>query len=304
MANLPGKIIGQKGIFLQPRRFGRDDSGYYQEYVYQGTSQDVVNAAFNLDIAGWTYAFEELHGGISRVTAKAGWSAYSGGPPNDPPENVWELTQQDEQKNLLEADFPFSDTTVLNNINLQSYINSDLNSAKTADCISKMLQDPVSQGWNDGSSTFAGSTVAYEFDSGAGGADTESVIHLPAGDYQAAKSLYFLLKRGVTSFPVEASLIRHTQLVSNVTVVYASYFNTNRLISSNSMVYLEGVPSGLLFQVPNEPSPSQFIQTPGDLLYGWRKVRPNVTRLAAYKWRIVQDYQFGLWAVRAYGAVL
>jgi hypothetical protein len=304
MANKPAKILGNKGIYQQPVRFGRDDAGYFQEYTYQGTTKEIFNAAFSLDLAGWQYDFEELHGGISKVTAKAGWSAYSGGPPNDPPENVWELTQQDEQKNILEADFPFSNTTVLNDINLSSYINSDLNSGKTADCISKMLQDPVSQGWNDGTSTFAGSTVAYIFDDGAGGTDSDSVIHLPANDYEAAKSLYFILKRGVTSFPVEASLIRHTQIVSNVTVVQAGYFNVNRVISSSSMISLEGVPYGLLFGVPIAPSPSQFIQTPGDLLYGWRKVRPNVSRLAATKWRIVQDYQFGLFVVRMFGAVL
>lgn len=127
---------------------------------------------------------------------------------------------------------------------------------------------------------------------------------LYAADYDAAHSLYLLLKKGVSNFPVEASVIRHTSLVSNLYTVKASATNINRIIAGTSLTSLEGVPSELLFDVPTSPTPSQFIETVGDLQYGWKKHRPNVTRLARFKWRIVLNYQFGLWPVKLFGGVL
>ena len=60
----------------------------------------------------------------------------------------------------------------------------------------------------------------------------------------------------------------------------------------------------LLFNIPATPTPTQYIETAGDLRYAWRKPRPRVTRQSANKWQIVQSYQFGLWAVKIYGDVL
>jgi hypothetical protein len=123
-------------------------------------------------------------------------------------------------------------------------------------------------------------------------------------DATSALSLYLLLKSGVKSFPVEATIIRRSRLVSNSYTVQASQTNCNRIISTASMSSIEGVPGDILFSVPTPPTVVQLVETAGDLKYGWRKVRPNVTRSAYSKWRIVQTWQFGLWPVRLFGAVL
>lgn len=306
MKTTPPVIIGQKGAFAQPVQFGRDDSGSFQRYSFEGTTREVLQVAESLDLGGWVYTFTELHGGRSKVEARSGWGNFkSNYDPAADVENIWELEQQDTTKPLLAADFPFSFTSGLNDLNLNSYISSSMNSDKTRDALADMVGIPGGY-WQDSALTFntPSNYPSYTFDDGLGGEDSEKLIHLPTADYAAAKSLYYLIKGNTDSFQIEASIIRHSQLVSNLYSRQASYSNVNRIISPASMISVEGTPSGLLFQIPPSPAAIQFIETPGDLQYGWRKVRPNVTRLAAYKWRIQQNYQYGQWPLRLYGGVI
>jgi hypothetical protein len=299
-------IIGQKGAFLQPVQFGRDDSGRFQRYMYEGTTREVLQAAYAFDLGGWVYTFTELHGGRSRVEARAGWAGgfKNNYDPNTDDENIWELEQQDTTKPLLSADFPFGSVNLSNNqsgVALQKVLDgqasfNDPNNNNPGVPGSILAGQPGVSG--------EGSTqISYVFDNGADTTDP-TVIHLPSSDYPLVRSLYLLIQKGVDSFPIEASVIKHSSLVSNVNSVKASYFNMNRIISSASMYSVEGAPTELFFNIPFAPTVTQFIETYGDLQYGWRKVRPSVTRLAAYKWRIQQSYQFGLWSVKLFGGLI
>ena len=207
------------------------------------------------------------------------------------PENIWEMEPSDTEKELLGVNFPNG------SINLSS--------KDSREAVAKILTDDSAKWYPpyiSGGGNVTANGIYYIFDSNA--PESDNSIVLPEIDYAPAYSLYLLMKAGMTSFPVEASVIKHTQLVSNQYAVKASFINVNRLLSSSSLYSVEGAPSALLFDVPVNPAPSQFIEDPGDLQYAWRKVRPSVTRLAQFKWRIVQNYQFGLWAVNPWGSVI
>ena len=308
---VPPKInTGQNAFNAYLQRgytFGKNDSGNFQNFHYKGVQADVFALVDTFIVEGWSYTVTPfLGGGMAELEAHAGWASSQPGYPSgsgaEVPENIWELDSQDTQKNLLEADFPNGPSLVLT-------------AKESRDALAKILQNPnyvwVPPGTGAGTCTdIAGTGVTYYFDSatsqntpGNPGYSATN-YHLLASDYAACYSLYLLSKSGMEVFPIEASVISHTQLVSNQYAVQASFLNVGRIISSASMYSMEGVPNSLLYAVPTIPTPSQFIETAGDLQYGWRKVRPKVTRLAYFKWRIAQSYQFGLWATKAYGNVL
>jgi hypothetical protein len=286
-----------KGVWLQPGlSFGFEESGGFNRFTIAGTDQEVADYINAGNLNGWNYTLENLKGGLAKVNVSAGWTNQGG---SEVPENIWELDPAETDKDLLDADFPNGSIAGL---------------SAAFSTVSDMVSSGTNYNWVDASqtaSTYDASLPAYGFDDlpnplrtdGSGQLDDPLNISLPSADYASAKSLYFLIKKHA-GFPIEASIIRHTQLVSSLYPVQASFNNCNRIISSANMIAIEGMPNGLLFSVPSEPSPAQFIETPGDLQYGWRKVRPAITRLSRIKWRIVQNYQFGLWAVKLYGQVL
>jgi hypothetical protein len=179
-------------------------------------------------------------------------------------EDVWELDPNETEKDLLDADFPFGSLAQISKVN--------------KDRIADAIQRPGD--FIDKSPAFTGSNIG------------------------AAYSLYLLMKNGHKSFPVEATVIRRSRMVSNSYTVQASQLNCRRLLSAASLSSVEGVPGDILFSIPATPTVTQFIETAGDLQYGWRKLRPNVTRVTLSKWRIVQVWQFGLWPVRIFGTVI
>jgi hypothetical protein len=294
VANVKAILNGQRGSYLQPNWVqGRNDSGAFQSFNYEGTAEEVSAVAVIFDQANWTWTLTGLPAGRAKLEAHAGFpfnSAHGTSYTGETPENIWELDPNDVQKEILEADFP----------------NGSLNLSSKASraAVAELVKAETVVWWPavGGGGTADANDKHYSFEDAAVASD--DVIALPTIDFAPAYSLYLLMKAGVNAFPVEASVIRHTQLVSNQYEVQASFINVGRLISTGSMTSVESTPSGLLYSVPNTPTPSQFIETSGDLQYGWRKIRPSVTRLAQFKWRIVQNYQLGLWAVKLFGQVL
>ena len=321
--------VGYYSWLQKGYEYGTNDSGPWQRFTRRGLNTDIEQWYQTLVNAGWIVKVTRevvnstSNQGISTIEANCGW-AFPWLYGIETPENIWEIDPEDAQKNLLEADFPFSYTSGLNSVNLSSKL--------TSDAITKIIQDDAAtwypSGTTDNPSAYGiahANQVAYLFDDGnltvaapaqpaasTSGSTvvanaptgTYTFVHLPSADYAAAYSLYLLMKAGNEVFPMEASVIRHSQLTSNQYAVKASYNNMSRLISTASMYSLEGVPTTLLFNVPALPTAAQFIETMGDLQYGWRKVRPAVSRLSRMKWRIVQNYQFGLWPIRTFGSVL
>lgn len=277
--------------------YGRNDSGPFQTWIEEGLDADIDTNAANFLNSGWTYTVTRKKNGMSHMEAHAGWtggSSYT----SEVLENIWELDPMYVDKSILEADFPNGSAVTLG-------------SKKTRAALGVIMANDTGV-WSPnipgttGTANYGGNNfpLTYLFDDGVGGADTTSVIHLLVADYAPAYSLYLLMKAGVSAFPVEASAIRHTQLLSNLYTVQAGYSNVGRIISTSSMTSVEGVPTGLLYAVPFTPTPTQFIETSGDLQYGWKKMRPSVTRLALFKWRVVQNWQLGLWPIKLFGTVL
>jgi hypothetical protein len=131
--------------------------------------------------------------------------------------------------------------------------------------------------------------------------NTYTYLPCPSADYQAAFTLYKLMQSGVSDFPLEASVLKHTRFFSSLYGTSLAYSHINQIISTGSMASIEGA-SGLFFiTLPTQPTPGQYIVLPGDLQYGWYKTRPSVSRVNSWKWRTEQHYQFGLWPVALFG---
>ncbi len=282
MSNSRFTINGKKGAHEQPLAYGLNDGGFYSHQVFEGTAADIQAKAAGYSNLGVRYEVENLHGGRAKLTAYLTWANANQLGQEVPVEN-WELDPQEVEKDLLDADFQHGSLTAL--------------SSSDRATIAGLINNGIS--WN-------GSTNPVMLP-GSSGSNESHTLATPLGN---AYSFYLLMKAGVRSFPVDASVIRHTSNVSSEYSVKVSFANSGRIFSSASLISIEGVPSDLLFDVPTAPNATQYIETaptlttPGDLQYGWRKVPPSVQKMALQRWQITQNYQFGLWAVRLYGAVL
>ncbi len=288
----PPVINGTSGAYKQPSTFGRDGSGFFSVFNYEGTSAAVLAEAASWEASGAQYEVTDLHGGRKRLTARISGGSGSGSSSTEEPENVWELQAQESTKDLLEADFGNFEGTI--------GAGEAAISKKTREFLGKIAAHEISGHWDENTFQTDGADT-YIFD---GSASNGPIYGLPTADVDKARSYYFLIKAGVTSFPIEASVVRHTQIVSNTYAVQASFTNVGRILSTNSFQSTEGVPSSLLFGLPATPSSTQFIETANDLAYGWRKSRPSVSRLSFIKWQITNSWQFGLWATKIYGNVI
>jgi hypothetical protein len=319
--------------------YGINDTGPWQRYKASGRNADVEGLANELANAGWTVTVtrnvvvdgsgsgdtgfnpETADYGISTVEAQAGWQfpqIYG----TETPEDIWEFDPQDIQQDLTKADMPFATVAPL-------VAPVPFSVITTANAVKQMIDSNYTFIWADpgtpdvnGDPTPFGSVGSaqqnpttgatlqiYAFDDAPNPIQDGSLIdpteiHLPPADYVTAKNLYYALKAGQTEFPQEASIIRHSMVTSNQYAQEASYANVDRIISSSSMYNIEDVPTDIFFSVPSTPIPTAFLVTPGDLQYGWRKIRPNVTRLNRWKWRIQQNYLFGLYPTQFFGLAL
>lgn len=267
-------INGHKGCHQQPTRYGKNESGFYSVVSYEGTSREIKIRAAAYDAIGAVYEVEEMHGGFCRLNVYLTW-ANAGQVAQETPVSVWELDPNEVEKDLLDADFPFAST----------YVPPDEHFGIGA--VSRQNRMAVKTALD---------TVPED--------DSLPPALFDDGTYESALALYFLMRAGVRAYPVNAMVIRHTQVVSNRYSNKVAMTNCGRILSTSTLIALEGVPSDLLFDVPTEPSVTQSIQSPGDLQYGWRKAWPQITESAYQKKQIVRRWQFGLWALKIHGAVL
>lgn len=264
---IPPVINGLRGAFKQPEVWGRNDTGYWWDYHCKGTAAEIQTEAHSLDLIGAEFIVTQLHGGMAEVRAQIATA------PNGAQqvESFWELDPNEVEKDLLSADFPHGTISAI--------------SADEKKIIKKAIDDSI---------TLDEAKEALKKD------PDEPTLELSA----SAESIYRLMLFGATSFPVEASVIRNTQIVSSVYTVAASANNVNRIYSTATLIWEMGAPPFLLFGVPESPTATQFIETAGDLVYGWRKIRARVSRINYLKWQICFNYQFGLWAKKLYGEPL
>lgn len=265
---------GPKAWLQAGLKYGWNDSGPFQSYSKEGTQTEIEDLVQGFINAGWNYTVTRMKGGICRIEGNTK-SPLGGNPATEELENVWELEGNEVSKDVLEADFPFSGT----------------NSAGYD------IATPISS--NDRQ------LIRSALDRSDLTSDLKIGTAFATADYAAgAIAMYKLMKSGVTNFPVTASVIRHTKVVSNQYQVQCSFNNVGRLITQSNMYSVEGVPGTLLFAVPTFPTVTQYIEDSGDLVYAWRKPMPSVTRQSSVKWRVSQLWQYGLWATKLYGAAI
>ncbi len=117
----------------------------------------------------------------------------------------------------------------------------------------------------------------------------------PASDYD---KLFKQVQRGLKSAQVRTPTLRHTQTVSNTYAIQVSFANVGRLLSTASLISLEGVPTDLLFNLPTGTT------TIEDAAYSWLKGDPTVRIAAGRRIQIEQEWEYDLWSTIVYQAVL
>jgi len=295
-------------------RYGVNDQGAYQEYTERGPGALVDQDMQNFFIPnGWTCDVTSEKAGFKLLVARAGWFGNPGVTDwaNELAGNIWEMEPSRTDKSLLDADFPFGTL----NMNIEP-IGNCLGSAGSRQAIRAALDDsnPI---WGDAGGGVFGVVLSnmtcYVFDDGSEppyaptvAEDGYTYFSCPSADAQIAFTLYKIMHSGVTSFPVSSRTIKHTQLFSSQYETLVSYANVDRVISSASMVNVEGANDfdPAVWTVPQYNPPVNYVASPGDLQYGWLKETPEVSRISNCKWRTVNRYQFGLWLTQLYGQVL
>ena len=110
VANVKAILNGTKGSYLQPGWVqGRNDSGQFQSFFYEGTAEEVSAVAVIFDHVNWTWTLTGIAAGRAKLEAHAGFPFVSGNGTTyngETPEDIWELDPNEVQKDLLDADFP------------------------------------------------------------------------------------------------------------------------------------------------------------------------------------------------------
>lgn len=250
-------LTGLRGAFYQPATWGRNESGNYSLWTFEGSKPEVrALAAAYAQIQGLSYEVKESFGKY-RLDVRFPWNMQGIDPRTDKVE-AWEMFANTVEKDILSTNIP---TGILN--------------ALTAQQIAKirfLLTDPP----DPGDAANYPAQADFVLDSG--------------GDGLAAYTVWIRMKKGVLNFPEEAPVLRHTLTTSNQFAIPASLHNVRLLISTGSMYNFEGAPANYLFNLPVDTAPTDPL-----LAYGWRKVFPTIQQVALLKWQIVQEYHYGLW---------
>lgn len=113
--------------------------------------------------------------------------------------------------------------------------------------------------------------------------------------------LYRILNRGDVGWLVDAPVLRHTLTVSQFWQGYASQLYVRRIIRTNALITMEGVPLFTQSFMPNLSDPSPATYDGVTVYYGWLKFRPRVVQSAYNKAQITQLWKWGLWPGILYG---
>lgn len=102
---MSNRINGKRGAFLQPLRYGVDESGPYTMIVFKGTVTDVKAKIADIELGLGLWEIQESEDGL-QATLTARYPTFAGGTGADVPDNEWEIFGQSSEKDILEADNP------------------------------------------------------------------------------------------------------------------------------------------------------------------------------------------------------
>lgn len=121
-----------------------------------------------------------------------------------------------------------------------------------------------------------------------------------------AMETYRLMLKGMRAIRLFAHVLKHTRTVSNNYAVQASNTNVGNILKNATVIANEGIPAGFLISLAGPPYNSVSLSAAAPLGfpiydYGWFKHPPTLSISAGSKLQISQEWEFGLWAVLAYG---
>jgi len=273
------KKIGTLLPQQQPIRLGRNESGSYSEIPFETTDANQWASMVNLfDQAGIQYDAQAGFGKHS-ATGKYPYN-FRNNPATEPPVNLWELISNRVDKSIVDASNPQTSVLIQQDIaTLQSFVTNP------AEYIFSVQNPPG-----------PGSGFNY------GDIDPSKLAFNTTNAQSAAAALLLanLIVSGVTSQPVFVPTLRFTVTVNNQYPISASFINSSKIISTNSMYLIYYISNNLFGALPNYTNPSLDASRPV-LNYGWFMSPPEVRQVARQKWQIVYNWEYGLWPVALFG---
>lgn len=256
---------GNPGAYQQPSNWGRNDSGNFEVWVFEGTPQEIRNvAAYFAQTVGLNYNVQEGFGKW-RLEVFFPWNQDGLVSPRTDQVVRWELFAQHAEKDLL-------------------------NSIDNAGLVQTLSPGQIAQLRYYQSSPPPPGTVltAANFTNSKPPPDDSST----AG---TALRFWNLFASGETSYLVEAPVLRRSIVTSlQWAVAYTAQY-AGKILSTDTLLKFENVPSLLLSPVIATFSGLSAPQN-SNLSYGWYKSFPTVQQTALMKWQIVQEWQFGWWS--------
>jgi hypothetical protein len=310
-----GRVSGDPQPFQQPIRIQFDDAGAVTSVPFEGTSSFGVES-IAIDDLVTPYSVQETFG-KTRIELNYPYDFINSSPATEWL-GIWEFFANESDKDLLTSFLPnsigvtnsqtgqFTSMGELANGGIGPISGNDAALIKQA--VNLFEQNlVVGPGWFHQPVDAQGNALySYVVTSPPGTvpATISQQNFPPAQNPVGCYTLYNLMIRGQTSFAMFAPVLRQTQTVTAQYAIAASQLNVGKLISSSSLPTIENLPDDLLFNLPEDTVTDQYIQIPGDLLFGWFKKFPTVRQVARLKWQILQEWQYGLWPVVVYGQPL
>ena len=264
------KRTGNPGAYQQPSQWGRNESGNFEVWVFEGTPQEIRNTAARFaSVNGINYHISQGYGKW-RLEVQFPWNADGLVPAATDAVIKWEMIVHSTGKYLLNAIDNAGTVKGLSDFQIQQIKFLDANKPDP-------LSDPVTS------------------------EDFVDPLNPLAGDAVSAFEIWQYLQAGQSEYIMEAPVLRRTVITSNQYAVSYAMTYARRILSTNTLLSFEQVPNVLVLPVVNlfaadvSPNPN--------LNYGWYKHIPNVIGTALNKWQIVQEWDYGWWA-KLYGVPL
>ncbi|HEV2350845.1 MAG TPA: hypothetical protein VG028_13470 [Terriglobia bacterium] len=260
---------GIQNAFIQPKKWGRNESGNYEGYHFEGPALQIKNLAASFaNLPGLLYEVTEGYGKWS-LDVHFPWNADGLVNPATDTIETWEFFAQTTEKDLL---------NVQDNMGIIATL-----SQQEKEVIRNSIDNPpaLSNGQPD-------ITLA-------------TFQNLPddTGNPENAYLVYQLMLAGEKSYPMPAPILRRNIVTSSQYALGYVLTNVRRLLSTNYVALNEYLPGNLLFNVSSYTA--NDVSTDPRLEYGWYKNFPTIQQAAMFKWRISQEYQYGWWPWQLFG---
>ncbi len=199
-------------------------------------------------------------GPVWELEATIGGNTTGGGGIGDEPVEVWELTGNAFEKDILNADID-----AVAGLHKEDY---------------RVLRD-----------FFDGKKDAEQY-------KTTSPVWRNTGG--APESIWQCWLAGAKSIQMYQPILRHTKTIARGAEVPQSVVGAGQIYSTTKVIELNFVPGWLAISLPASANRSRPGETVPTLYYGWLKAYPQITLAAFGKSQIIQEWQFGLWAWKMY----